>query len=239
MSTIIASNIPSSVEESKVKEFFSFCGKIDSIKQQDQESEGKSAYQVRFASAGAVSTALLLNGAELGGGEVHVIQLGVDKPLPLSEALPSYESANHEDIDQEEKPKSAILAQYLSQGYVVSDQLIEKALAFDKAHGYSEKFRNFVTSLDQKYHVQEKTTASAEQADTKFNIAENYNKGKMSLGDYFDKFKQDKYGSKIHQFYSGLVNDTKAVHDEARRLADLKEEKEKEKEEKEKDKVSV
>ncbi|GMF56537.1 unnamed protein product [[Candida] boidinii] len=79
MSTIIiASGIPSFVTDSKIEEFFSFCGKIKSIKQVDSSSGADSKtkeIQVEFNNSSAVSTALLLNGAELEGGVVSVKSL--------------------------------------------------------------------------------------------------------------------------------------------------------------------
>ena len=64
MSSVIASNIPSDVSPVKVREFFSFCGKITDLKPLDDNGKVKK-YEVVFASPKAVSTALLLSDAEL------------------------------------------------------------------------------------------------------------------------------------------------------------------------------
>lgn len=233
MSSIIASNIPLDITEAKIEEFFSFCGKIKSIKELESDSSLK-VVQVVFENSGAVSTALLLNGAELGSNAIKVVEeTGGEKSkaLELAEDAesstappPSYteNSNSSDDLPQEDKPKSAIIAQYLSQGYVLSDQLVGKLVEFDKEHGYSSKFKSFLTNLDSKYHIQDKSLLVTNEADQRLHIQSNLSSGKSKLDQYFDKFKQDKYGSKILNFYSNVVNDTKEVHEEARRLADLK-----------------
>ncbi|ODV97831.1 hypothetical protein PACTADRAFT_30651, partial [Pachysolen tannophilus NRRL Y-2460] len=218
-STIIASNIPLEITEAKLQEFFSFCGKIKSISVIDKQDNSKSA-KVEFENAAAVSTALLLNGAELGSNAIVVVEDGASKAVTGSSAIPTVDDMA--DVSQEDKPKSAIIAQYLSQGYVLSDQLVEKAVAFDKEHGYSTKFKDFLGNLDEKFHIQDKNNQIVSDANERFHLEENLNKGKSSLESYFDRFKQDKYGSRIHKFYTDIVKDTKDVHEEARRLAELK-----------------
>lgn len=42
--------------------------------------------------------------------------------------------------------------------------------------------------------------------------------------------KGDKYGSQVHDFYTKVANDAKAVNEEAKRLAELKQEEAKRKE---------
>ncbi|CCH44667.1 hypothetical protein BN7_4236 [Wickerhamomyces ciferrii] len=236
--SILASNIPESVTKDKIHEFFSFCGKIDRIENYDLSAQNNEVvYQVFFANESAVSTALLLNGAELGGSQVKVLpfndgrnptandppayneplankqsQLGTVKP-PSEEAksLIDQPGVNSDDIEQESKPKSTIFAEYLSHGYILGDQLIEKAVEHDKQNGYTDKFKKFLKDLDDKYHVQE----TQQTIDQKYKISAN-------LSRYFEKALNTGVGNKIHGFYSNVVNDSTEIHNEARRLADLK-----------------
>lgn len=39
------------------------------------------------------------------------------------------------DIDQEDKPKAAIAAEYLAHGYVLGDHIIQKAIEVDRGCG--------------------------------------------------------------------------------------------------------
>lgn len=250
MSTIIiASGIPSFVTDSKIEEFFSFCGKIKSIKQIDSSSAADSKtkeIQVEFNNSSAVSTALLLNGAELEGGVVSVKSLddsnveSTDTKSDLQDSSDSTSAGTSPspsppvaDIAQEHKPKSTILAEYLAQGYVLSDSLINKAVQFDQKNGISKNFTNFLTGLDKKYHIQEKnqeinTQANStftdlyNKANTNFDLENKLNTSRSTLDSYYDKFKNDKIGSKIHQFYTDVATDAKQVHEEAKRLAEAK-----------------
>lgn len=243
--SILASNIPETVTKDKIHEFFSFCGKIDRIENyQLSATEGEKVYQVFFASESAVSTALLLNGAELGGSQVKVLPFN-DGRNPTAQDPPSYdeplvnvqekqtpakgasESAqqlintpgvNSDDIEQESKPKSAIFAEYLSHGYVLGDQLIDRAVDYDKQNGYSDKFKKFLSDLDEKYKLGDKSKElqdKQQSIDAKYGISANLNK-------YFEKALNTGVGNKIHGFYTNVVSDSKDIHTEAKRLAELK-----------------
>lgn len=237
--SILASNIPESVSQDKVEEFFSFCGKIDRVeKYQLSAQKGEQVFQVFFANESAVSTALLLNGAELGGSQVKVLRFNdgrnpsaidppaYDEPLVSKQSKlnpvegPSDSAKNlinsqvgnsDGDIDQESKPKSAIFAEYLSNGYIIGDSLIDRAINYDKENGYSEKFKKFLNDLDSKYNLQNKQ----QELNSKYKISENLNK-------YFEKALNTDVGHKLHGFYTNVVSDSKDIHNEAKRLAELK-----------------
>ncbi len=237
--SILASNIPPAVSKDKVHEFFSFCGKIDRIENYDLSAqENEKAYQVFFANESAVSTALLLNGAELGGAQVKVLPFNdgrnptandppaYDEPLSNKQSQlnpvkgPSDSAKEHilgapgagsDDIEQESKPKSAIFAEYLSHGYIIGDQLIDRAVDYDKQNGYSDKFKSFLKDLDDKYQIQ----STQQSIDQKYKISENLNK-------YFEKALNTDVGHKLHGFYTNVVAESKDVHNEAKRLAELK-----------------
>lgn len=228
MSSVIVSNVPTTVKIEKLQEFFSFCGDVKTINSLDN---GK--YQVNFQSEKAESTALLLNEAEFEGSLIKVEKNSLpsydevpNKPVNIGDNKKQTATGdvNYDDVDQEEKPKYAIMAQLLSQGYDISDQIIEKSISFDKQHGYSAQFKNFLTSLDEKYiHLQDpKSTSSKLLGDFKDNGKVFYGK----LNKYFDKLSTNPYGMKIHDFYKTLAGDVKDVHEEAKRLSQLKKEEE-------------
>ncbi|ANZ75099.1 BA75_02178T0 [Komagataella pastoris] len=245
MSVVIASQIPFQVDESEIEKFFQFCGKIKSLEIEltidAHDNKFKKAI-VEFESKAAVSTAILLNGAELGGKPITVTAASDDSEEPVLKTVPGDDGDDENvgvvvsdnnvsgsdgidpdsDAPQELKPKAAIVAQYLSQGYVLSDSLIEKAIDFDKQHGISQQFNDFLNNVDKRYHVQEKTSEQIHEADTKLGIEEKLEKGKHTLASYIDKFKKDPYGSRIHKFYLGVITDAKQIHEEAKRLAELR-----------------
>lgn len=262
--SVIASNIPSHVSPAKVSEFFSFCGKVSDLVPLEDNGKTKK-YQVLFASPKAVSTALLLNDAELensfikveedleltdgakglapqqGGAGAAVAQQKGDIKDTLGGASGAGGTASgagaendsiktgdktYDDVEQEEKPKYAILAQLLADGYVLSDPVIERGLEFDKKNGVSERFQSFISSLDKKYvHSQDPDSTVNQQlqkAQSTF--------ASSGLQKYFDNAINSPLGQRIHKYYQSLAGDVKDVHEEAVRLAKIKrEEQEKEK----------
>lgn len=230
MSSVIASHIPSNVTPEKVREFFSFCGKIDSLNQLEDDGKFKK-YEVVFASPKAVSTALLLSDAELDNTFIKVEEVpeitdrattaAAPQQGGVSDAIPTGDK-NYDDVEQEEKPKHAIFAQLLADGYVVSDQVINKGIEFDKKNGISEKFNDFITGLDKKYVHSEDPESTFNQQVQK--AQESYAKTGIDakLRKYFEDASKLSLGLKIHQYYKSFVDDVTQVHQEAVRLAHIK-----------------
>lgn len=240
MSSVIASNIPTQVTPAKVREFFSFCGKITDLVELENDGKVKK-YEVIFQSPKAVSTALLLNDAELDntfirvdevkeitdGGNASATTGGATGATTTTTGGSSGDAIltgdkTYDDVDQEDKPKYAILAQLLADGYVVSDSIIERGAEFDKKNGISEKFNNFIKGLDEKYvHSADPNSAVNQQIEK---ATDSYNKS--SLKKYFDDAADSALGRRIVQYYKNFSNDVKDVHAEAVRLAKIKKEKE-------------
>lgn len=226
MSTVTASNIPATTPEAKISEFFSFCGKIKQLKVVDKNDKTQTI-EVEFEKPSAISTAVLLNGAEFDG-----LQIEVTEPEGASHADEKEDSAelkDGDDIDQESKPKSAVIAEILASGYVLQSSLVDKAVKFDQEKGFSERFKNWIENLDKKYHLQEKnkqladqTSSLYDQANSSLGLESYWNNSVRTVNSYLDKLKNDKYGSQVHDFYKNVTKDAKAVNDEALRLAELK-----------------
>ncbi|KAH3681408.1 hypothetical protein WICPIJ_007624 [Wickerhamomyces pijperi] len=216
--SIIVSNVPQSVTQEEVSQFFQFCGKIESIEQTDSS---KGTYKVTFSDSSALTTAALLNGAQLGGASVAVETLADGKKVEDSATKSddaSADIAQNGDIPQELKPKSQIFAEYLSQGYVLGDSLIGKAVEYDQKNGLSDKFNRFIGDLNTKYNLPEKQQQlqqTTEGLDNKYKVTENLTK-------YYNNFQQTSLGNKIHHFYTKAVNDSLQIHEEAKRLAEIK-----------------
>ena len=71
-------------------------------------------------------------------------------------------------IEQEDKPRSRIVAEYLAHGYAMSDTAIQRALELDSKHGVSSRFTNALSSFDQKY----KATDTAKSMDSKYGVSD-------------------------------------------------------------------
>lgn len=238
MSSVVVSNVPQAVTEERLKEFFSFCGMVRGIKKVSTEN-GFSKYIVSFELEKALSTALLLNDAQLDDAEIKVSES--DQPPPYEKGDAKVVDGDHkiqenqdtgnkrsDDVEQEEKPKYAIMAQLLASGYTISDNLIQRAIDFDHDKGYSSKFRSWLNSIDQKYIHTDEPDSPANKGLSKAQVAlndlsQNFNNSSYNqrLHYYLEKAANHPYGVKIHDFYNHLAQDVKEVHNEARRLAEL------------------
>ncbi|KAK6456987.1 uncharacterized protein RJT20DRAFT_134284 [Scheffersomyces xylosifermentans] len=256
MATVIASHVPNTISVEKLQKFFSFCGDIKSINLITKVDK-TSSYEVNFESPKALDTALLLNEAELEGVPINIEKApaagaavaSFDDPPKYKDVASSttVESGapatgdnkiqsdavktgdnNYDDINQEEKPKYAIMAQLLANGYTLSDKIIGKSIEVDKQNGYSAKFKSFLGDLDKKYiHSEDpqsdfnKNVSAAQSKLADLQIQLSKSKYTSKLSHYFEKAANHPYGIKVHEFYKGVAGDVKDVHAEAKRLSEL------------------
>ncbi|KAL2019400.1 hypothetical protein VTK56DRAFT_9691 [Thermocarpiscus australiensis] len=219
--TVYVKNIGAKTEDKEIRDFFSFCGKIADISI-TAEGETKSA-TVTFEKPTAAQTALLLSHTKLGGNEITVSgDSGVSAEAESAKA-PEPAPADRspaEGLTQEEKPRARILAEVLAHGYVVADTGLQKAIALDEKHGVSARFLNTLKQLD------EKTRASdhARAADASYGISQRASSLLTGLHSYFEKYSQSPTGKKIVDFYTTSQRQVQDIHNEARRLAELKKE---------------
>jgi len=173
-----------------------------------------------LTSSSAAKTALLLDNTQLGSSQVQVSSAaGFDELTGSKGAQQGDDSAAElDDIAQEDKPRSRIVAEYLAQGYVISDQAIQSALALDSKHGVSNRFTNALSNFDSKY----KATEKAKNVDANYGITEKVQAGWRGLNSYFEKALGTPTGQRLHAFYTQGDKQVRDVHAEARRLADMK-----------------
>jgi RNA recognition motif-containing protein len=217
-STVNVENISTKTSEDEIKSFFSFCGKIQSISVKPSGNDAQSA-SVTFEKLAAAKTALLLDNTQLGPNSVQV-----SSAKPLDEVAGEKAAQVSEDvqgdhhIEQEQKPRARIFAEYLAHGYVISDKAIESALATDKQHGYSSKFTQALQNFDSKTQASQK----AQAVDNKLGLTQKAYAGYSSLMTYFEKAANTPTGQKLRSFYETGNKTVMDVHNEARYLADLK-----------------
>jgi len=215
--TVHVEGISSQTNEKEVRDFFSFCGKISnlSVKSTSDEPNAPKSASVTFEKESAAKTALLLDQTQLGPAQVHVTagqSLG-----DLSSGQRGEESGDHE-VAQEDKPRSRIVAEYLAHGYLLSDKVIERALALDQQHGISTRFTSTLKSFDSKY----KATEKARAADDKYAVSAKVGAAWNGLSSYFDAASSTPTGQKLRKFYEDGNKQVLDVHNEARYLANLK-----------------
>jgi hypothetical protein len=216
--TVHVENISSKTSEDEIKSFFSFCGKISNISVTPTDESTQSA-SVTFEKAAAAKTALLLDNTQLGPNSVHVTSSKSIDELAGEKAASAEEAKDGEHhIEQEEKPRGRIFAEYLAHGYTISDKAIEKALAIDQQHGVSNRFTTTLQQFDQKFQA----TQKAQAVDTKLGLTSKALAGWRGLNSYFDHAANTPTGQKLRQFYDAGNKTVLDVHNEARHLADLK-----------------
>lgn len=204
--------------EPKIMDFFNFCGKVSKVDLHPDPSGTGSIATVVFNKPAAIKTALLLTDSEFEGAKIHV--QASPEAIEASEKDVSASSTGvADDVNQEDKPKAAIFAEYLSHGYVLGDKVIAKGLEVDQKHGISQRFSSFLSDIDTKYHVSDKADATNKA----YGISDKLARGHSKLARYFDQALNTETGSKIREYYTGAVKNVQDVHTEARRLADIKE----------------
>ncbi|KAL2149297.1 hypothetical protein VTH82DRAFT_8645 [Thermothelomyces myriococcoides] len=220
--TVHVKNIGSQTEDKEIKDFFSFCGKISSI-DITTEGESKSATVV-FEKETAARTALLLNHTQLGGSEITVTGDKVSTPPPPQEGPADTAERGADDassvLTQEEKPRSRILAEVLAHGYLVADQGLQKAIALDEQHNITSRFVKTLRQLDERTRA----TDHARAADASYGITQRASSLLTGLNSYFEKASNTPTGKRIVEFYTTSQRQVQDIHNEARRLAELKKE---------------
>jgi len=216
--TVHVQNISHQTSEKEVRDFFSFCGKITSLSvtpASDAADSQKSA-TVTFEKETAAKTALLLDNTQLGPSQVHVTTAASIDDLAGNQ--PSSGKNDDSEFSQEDKPRSRIIAEYLAHGYAISDGAIQKAIALDNAHGFSNRFTSALATFDDKY----KATDKAKAVDQSYGITDKAGNAWAGLNSYFEKAINTPTGQKVRSFYVQGDKQVRDIHAEARRLADLK-----------------
>lgn len=217
----ISSLSPATTKES-LSSFVGFCGAIESL-----HIIGTTATVV-FAKESAAKTAELLNGASLDGSELTIASSSFDGHEHKDDA--HLESA---ELEQEHKPRSAVVAELLAHGYVLSDKSVQTAIELDNKYGISSRFLAFfrplhqqatatAKQLDAQAHITEKATTAAAKADDTLHVKETTSKV-INIGkQYYEQALKSPFGSKVFNFYTLSAKQVQDVHEEAKRIAESK-----------------
>lgn len=127
-------------------DFFSFCGTITTVELWTDKDGTQSAHIV-FAKDSAGQTAVMLNGGSLDGSPLKVETPGVYS-LGEASATGLHPQIPPNTVGQEDKPRTAVVAEILAHGYALTDDVAKRAVDFDNTHGVSERFKGYLASLD-------------------------------------------------------------------------------------------
>ncbi|KAA8895343.1 hypothetical protein FN846DRAFT_970076 [Sphaerosporella brunnea] len=219
--TVHVSNIAPNTTEKDITNFFSFCGKIVNLSLTPTTSDPNSPLSatITFERDTAAKTAVLLDGTPLNNVPLRVEAAHSIEEIAGSHLGPSADLETSGDVAQETKPASAIMAEYLAAGYDLADSVLHRGIEFDKAHGITSKFasylQNIIKTVESKAHIAEK----AKQAESQYHFTE---KAK-GLARYFENvLGSTGAGQKVREFYQTSEKQAMDIHNEAKRLAELK-----------------
>eukprot|EP00698_Gefionella_okellyi_P005091 TRINITY_DN14677_c0_g1_i1.p1 TRINITY_DN14677_c0_g1~~TRINITY_DN14677_c0_g1_i1.p1 ORF type:complete len:316 (-),score=84.53 TRINITY_DN14677_c0_g1_i1:1043-1990(-) len=157
--TVIVTNVSSKATEQMLSQFFSFCGKVESITLQTdiQSPSGEQRAIIVFSQASEAATALLLTGATIADRALMISaytgeSIAVHLSAPTGEGAGLYPSfpaapqdgptlqqagaaqpASDSPTSTDRKP-STVIASLLAAGYRLADEAATKAKLFDAEH---------------------------------------------------------------------------------------------------------
>ncbi|KAI0051061.1 hypothetical protein FA95DRAFT_1554874 [Auriscalpium vulgare] len=217
---INVSGIAPQTTEQQLHDFFSFCGKISSI-DFISTTTPKTA-TVHFEKASAAKTALMLNGGNLDGAHLDVHS---DTVHPDEEEQPH--TPGH-PIDQSDKPRAGIAAEYLAKGYVLSDGILQRAIQLDNEKGISKRFLGYFQSLDTTVGskalgpdqtISGKVTAALQSATQQARAVDEQKGISKGANDYYTRALSSSWGQRVRAFYTDTSKQVLDIHEEARRIA--------------------
>lgn len=220
MTSVHVTNIASTVSKQELQQFFTFCGHINDVSLTPTSSEPNALQSatITFERESAAKTAILLDNTSFEGLPIHV-----ESPASLDDLSKSAadDAHNHdEELRQEDKPRTTILAEYLSQGYVIGDKALQRGIDLDNQHGITAKFTSYLTNLDNRL----KATDKARSVDNTYGVQNRALSGYNTVARYFESALNTPTGQKVRDFYTKQSKQVLDIHSEARRLADLKKE---------------
>lgn len=217
--TVNVSGLSPTTTEQSLNEFFSFCGKIKSIQRSEKNAT------IVFEKESAAKTSLMLDGGTLDNAVIQVAFQASSSGTSSSQTptSPTVPVGEQDELKQEDKPRSAIAAEYLAHGYILGGQAIAKAIALDQKHGISSKFTAYFHKIQERA-AKAKPAAPARDAGASAQVAPA--KGLSSLmswsQQYYEKALSSKHGAKVKEFYTTTSKQVLDVHSEATRIAEEK-----------------
>ncbi|PIA16860.1 hypothetical protein COEREDRAFT_80915 [Coemansia reversa NRRL 1564] len=218
---IVVDHIALSADEETVRKFFAFCGNVDSLELQKQES-GYQRALIKFDTAEAANTALLLSHALIHHEAIDVTPLfpevspatppsgpgaaqGQQQPPQVSR------SGTAADVNYEGKPALYVAHELLAAGYMLGESVLARASQFDAKYRVSDRTQTQARSMDNQY----KFSNYLQQWDDKFKIS---NRAK----DAYNKLQSNSVGQKVILTVNDAYQSALQLSKDARDIAERK-----------------
>jgi len=192
--TITVQNVAATTTNKTVSDFFSFCGAITSIERKSINDE-TAEFVIEFHSEAAAKTSLLLTNALINERAIIVHpysgpgQIKEDPVVSLKEekfdAVPPSEihNKNFNNIPDEERTKTSVLASILASGYILGDNAVGKAKQIDDDSKFSSSVSSGAQSISNKL----------KEFDERYKITRNVSEFGDKVSNTIDEF-DNKYG---------------------------------------------
>ncbi|KAJ6620751.1 hypothetical protein B0H10DRAFT_2020438 [Mycena sp. CBHHK59/15] len=202
--SVHVSGVAPTTTETHLHDFFT----IESI-----DFKGTTA-TIHFEKSSAAKTALMLNGGTLDSATLSVTS--------ETEHHDEEQTEGGTHIEQSDKPRAGIAAEYLAKGYTLSDTILTRAIEIDNKQGISKRFLSYLQSVDTTVGAKAlgpDQTISGKQAKS-VDEQKGYSK---SAGDffhqYYSKALSSPFGQRVREFYTSTSKQVLDIHEEARRIA--------------------
>jgi hypothetical protein len=191
--SILVTNIGASATERSITDFFSYCGKIERLSfHRAAGIDGKNEAIVTFQTDAAVTTALMLSGAQIDGSGIIVSPYtSADSGIPLGGNAPVVQSGDQisnrkfPEAD-EQRTKTSVVANIIAGGYALGSDIADRARDYDEEHKIStqlllgaEELKKKVNEFDTAYGISTSVAAmgaaaaeKAKQLDQQYLISE-------------------------------------------------------------------
>lgn len=83
------------------------------------------------------------------GGTLDGSNISVTSDVEHTDEPEGEHSSKEPTIEQHNKPRAGIAAEYLAKGYLLSDSILQRAIDLDQKQGISKRFLNYFSHLDQ------------------------------------------------------------------------------------------
>lgn len=193
--TVVVTNISPSANEKTLSEFFSFCGKITSLKLTKFPNKGGEAVVV-FETESAAKTALLLTNALIADRPITVAPFFEEVHSEKSPNLPETgetvelkEQISHKTPASTDNTHTSVIASLIAAGYILGNDALNKARAIDEENQISSKIisaatvaKDKMTEIDQQLHITETIsnigttiTTKVNDIDQTYHVSDNVN----------------------------------------------------------------
>ncbi|KAI9168540.1 Protein vip1 [Blastocladiella emersonii ATCC 22665] len=220
---VLVQNISANATEKSVKDFFSFCGKINRFEMLTS-GETQEAF-ILFDKESAANTARLLSNAVIVDRSVTVKSFFEAHESDAAVAVEEDAKKAIETNDDEHKPYTRVIAELLAEGYTLSETIVKRGVEIDDKYSVTKTLAAYMFSarakaeaLDEQYKV----TNLLKEMDAKFHISENATQILAKTKELGEKALATPTGQKVFQTVDAAKDRALEVAAETRQIVEEK-----------------